>query len=336
MLEYFYFESFRRTIIGFGTLFNNIKIKHRNSSGQIVSELKVPIEYGPRQKFLARLQEAPDDLNNPVRITLPRISFEITGLVYDTERKGPITQSFLAKNVNNPTDILRTYLPVPYNLGIDLNIMTKHNDDMWQIVEQILPYFQPSFTITIELLDQIGEKRDIPFVLNSVQQDDQYEGNFDDRRVLIYTLSFTAKTYLFGPSSKSVGGEIINRATIRFLSQDTAGVEVSGAQTSTPVATQSYTNNTVTTLAKNLENNEVTIEVADSSQLNVGDFIAINSETLQILNISGNILAVQRGSYGTDIIDHVLGTDVQLITDADNELIVYGDTFGTEITINPG
>lgn len=334
MLEYFYFEAFRRTIIGFGALFNNIRIKHRNTDGKIVSELKVPIEYGPRQKFLARLQEAPDDLNNPVRMTLPRISFEITGLVYDTERKGVITQSFLAKDVNNPTDIKKTFLPVPYNLGINLNIMTKHNDDMWQIVEQILPYFQPSFTITIELLDQIGEKRDIPFILNSIQQDDQYEGNFDDRRVLIYTLNFTAKTYLFGPSSKSVGGEIINKVTIRFLSQNTRGTEVSSSQTSGPIATQSYTNNVVTVLAKNLENNEVIIEVVDSSQLNVGDFITINSETLQILNITGNILAVQRGSYGTNILSHVLGTDVQLITAADNELITYGDSFGTGIIIN--
>ena len=335
MLEYFYFEIFRRTIIGFGTLFNDIKIKQRNNSGQIVSEIKVPIEYGPRQKFLARLQEAPDDLNNEVRITLPRISFEITGLVYDSERKGAITQSFLAKDVNNPNDIKRTYLPVPYNLSIDLNIMTKFNDDMWQIVEQILPYFQPSFTITIELLDEIGEKRDIPFVLNSIQQDDQYEGNFEDRRVLIYTLSFTAKTYLFGPSSKSVGGEIVNRATINFNSENTSGTggERSSSFVSTPIASQSYTNNTVTTLASDLENYEVIFEVADASSLSVGDYITINSETLKILNIVGNELSVQRGSYGTDIIDHVAGTDVQLITEADNELIVYGDPFGTKITI---
>ena len=333
MLEYFYFEIFRRTIIGFGTLFNDIRIKQRNKSGQIVSEIKVPIEYGPRQKFLARLQEAPDDLNNEVRITLPRISFEITGLTYDSERKGAITQSFISRDVNTPTDIKRTYLPVPYNLGIDLNIMTKFNDDMWQIVEQILPYFQPSFTITIELLDEIGEKRDIPFVLNSIQQDDQYEGNFDDRRVLIYTLNFTAKTYLFGPSSKSIGGEIINKATIRFSSQDTNGTEISSSQTFTPIATQSYTNNNVTTLSKNLENYEVMLEVVDATSLSVGDFITIDSETLQILNISGNILSVQRGSYGTSIVSHVSGTNVQLITEADNELIVYGDTFGTEIAV---
>lgn len=331
MLEYFYFEIFRKTIIGFGTLFNDIKVKQRNTSGEIVSEIKVPIEYTPKQKFLARLQESPDDLNNPVRITLPRMGFEIVGLSYDSERKSAITQTFLAPSKTDPNNILQTYLPVPYNLSIDLNIMTKLNDDMFQIVEQILPYFQPAFTITIELLNAIGEKKDIPFVLNSIQQDDQYEGNFDDRRVLIYTLNFTAKTYVFGPSSKSANNQIINKAVLRFNSEDTRGKETSGTITAVPIASQSYTNNVVTSISSDVEDYDVMINVADASSLSVNDYITINDETLKILKIVNNQLSVQRGSYQTDIVSHVSGTDVQVITDADNDLIQYGDFYGIKL-----
>lgn len=331
MLEYFYFEIFRKTIIGFGTLFNDIKVKQRNTAGKIISEIKVPIEYAPKQKFLARLQESPDDLDNPVRLTLPRLAFEIVGLSYDSSRKTAITQSFLAREKANPNNILQTYMPVPYDLSIDLNIMTKLNDDMFQIVEQILPYFQPSFTITIELLNNIGEKRDIPFTLNSINQDDQYEGNFEDRRVLIYTLNFTAKTYVFGPSSKSANNQIINKATLKFNSEDTNGIETSAVISTTPIAAQSYTNNVITSVSTDITNYDVIINVTDASALSVNDYITINDETLKVLKISGNELSVQRGSYQSDIVSHVSGTDVQLIVDADNELIQYGDFYGIKL-----
>jgi hypothetical protein len=331
MLEYFYFEIFRKTIIGFGTLFNNIWIKQRNKSGEIVSEIKVPIEYGPTQKFLARLEQSPDDLNNPVRITLPRISFEVTGFNYDPDRKGAITQTFIAPVKTDKSVLKRTYLPVPYNLGIDLNIMTLHNDDMWQILEQILPYFQPSFTITIELLNEIGEKRDIPFVLNSINVEDNYEGNFEDRRVLIGTLSFTAKTYLFGPSSQSVGGEIINKVTINLKSNDSSGIEQGGSINISPLAGINYTNNIITNLSKDVKNTDVIISVSNASLLSVGNFITINDETLRILSIFGNDLAVQRGAYGTIVSSHVSGTSVRLITEEDNSLISPGDPYGTQL-----
>ena len=140
MFEYYYHEILRRTIITFGTLFNNIRVKTSDNSGNVVSEIKVPLAYGPKQKFLARLEEAPDDLNNPVRITLPRMSFEFVSLNYDSRRKAPTTQTFIAPTKNDKKDVRKAYMPVPYNMEFELNIMTKHNDDMLQIVEQILPY----------------------------------------------------------------------------------------------------------------------------------------------------------------------------------------------------
>lgn len=207
MFEYFYNEILRKTVISFGSLFNDIKIKHTNSSDQVVSVIKVPLAYGPTQKFLARIEQSPD-LNKPVQITLPRMSFEFTGLTYDASRKSTTTQTFTVKDSTDGSITKKAYLPVPYNMQFELSIMAKLNDDALQIVEQILPYFQPSFNITIDLIDSIGEKRDVPVVLNSTSFQDDYEGDFSTRRSLIYTLNFTAKTYLFGPVSDTTDGLI--------------------------------------------------------------------------------------------------------------------------------
>jgi hypothetical protein len=202
---YYYHEIIRKTIIGFGTLFNDINIKHKNSSDAVISEMKVPLAYGPTQKFLAKLEQQAD-LNKPVQITLPRMSFEMTSVDYDSTRKTGVTQTF--KAVDGNSNMKKVFMPVPYNIGFELSILSKLNDDALQIVEQILPYFQPAFNITIDLVESIGEKRDIPVVLNSVSMQDDYEGDFSTRRALIYRLQFTAKTYLFGPVADNPEGLI--------------------------------------------------------------------------------------------------------------------------------
>jgi len=196
---YFYHEIIRKTIISFGTIFNNIHIRHENSSAEVVDEMKVGISYGPMQKFLAKIKQQAQ-LNKAVAINLPRMSFEMISIKYDASRKSGVTQSFKASDGNN---IKKVFMPVPYNIGFELNIMSKLNDDVLQIIEQILPYFQPSFNVTVDLLDSIGEKRDVPIVLDDISFRDDYEGDFSSRRILIYTLRFTAKTYLFGPVSDS-------------------------------------------------------------------------------------------------------------------------------------
>jgi len=185
-------------------LFNAISIRHDDKSGNTYSELKVPLAYGPSQKFLARLEQQAD-LNKPVGITLPRMSFEMNNVSYDSSRKTGITQTFKASDGNN---VKKVFMPVPYNIGFELNILAKLNDDALQIIEQILPYFQPSFNLTVDLVKSIGEKRDIPIVLDSINFQDDYEGDFSTRRALIYTLGFTAKTYLFGPVAESSEGLI--------------------------------------------------------------------------------------------------------------------------------
>ena len=215
MFEYFYNEILRRTIISFGTLFNNVSIKKTDSSDSVVSVVKVPLAYGPTEKFLARINQSPD-LNKPTQITLPRMSFEFTGLTYDPTRKVTTTQQFTVKDPDDGSETKKSYMPVPYNMQFELSIMTKLNDDALQIVEQILPYFQPAYNLSIELVESIKEKRDVPIVLENITMQDDYEGDFTSRRVLLYTLRFTAKTYLFGPAS-SASKDIIKKARVSLL-----------------------------------------------------------------------------------------------------------------------
>jgi hypothetical protein len=215
---YFYHEIIRKTIISFGTLFNQIYIVHKNSNDVNISQIRVPLAYGPTQKFLARLEQQPE-LNKSVQITLPRMSFEMNSIQYDSSRKTSVTQSFKSLDGQN---IKKVYLPVPYNIGFELNILTKLNDDALQIIEQILPYFQPSFNLTIDLVDSIGEKRDVSITLNDISFQDDYEGDFSTRRALIYTLKFTAKTYLFGPIADSTEGLIRKVQVDMYNSTDIA------------------------------------------------------------------------------------------------------------------
>lgn len=327
MFEYFYHEILRRTIISFGTLFNNISIQHKNDSGDITSIIKVPLAYGPTQKFLARLEQEPD-LNKPIQITLPRMSFEFVGLNYDNSRKVTTTQTFFSKDSNS--ELRRSYMPVPYNMEFELSIMTKQNDDMLQIVEQILPYFQPGFTLTVDLVDQIGEKRDIPVILNNISMEDDYEGDFSTRRSLVYTLNFTAKTYLFGPvSDTSLSKDIIKKVSIGYVSGSSSPSSTRELTYSVePTATKSYLDIVVSTLNKDVEILDNILNVSDSSQLSVNSYITIDEETIQVKSINGNEIKVSRGSYGTKISQHVSGSEIKLITSNDNKQISAGDDFG--------
>jgi hypothetical protein len=188
---YSYNEIFRKTVVAFGTLFNNIELRRSDEV------MKVPLAYGPKQKFLARLDQVPDPTNKRVQITLPRISFEINGIQYDASRKVSPTQKIkVAKDTDENKNV---FMPVPYNLSFELAIISKNQEDGLQILEQILPVFQPHYNLPIKMVPEMSEVRDVPIVLNSVDYEDDYENNFQTRRAIIYTLQFTCKTYLYGP-----------------------------------------------------------------------------------------------------------------------------------------
>ena len=197
--QQFYHETMRKVVVAFGTIFNNINIVRTNSSGAVTQSMKVPLAYGPKQKFLTRLREDPN-LNKKVSLTLPRIGFEISGISYDTSRKLNSIQKL--KKVNSSSDgktVSSQFMPVPYNMDFELYVMAKSSDDALQIVEQILPFFQPDYTITLNDNTAMGTTRDVPIVLSGVTYEDSYDGDFTERRVIMYTLSFTSKFYLYGP-----------------------------------------------------------------------------------------------------------------------------------------
>ena len=196
--QQFYHESIRKVIIAFGTTFNNIQLVRKDNDGNIKQSMKVPLAYGPRQKWLTRLNEDAS-LSKTVAITLPRIGFEIQNLQYDPNRKLNRVQKFKKVKGASANRLDSQYMPVPYNLNIQLYVMAKESDDSLQIIEQILPYFQPDYTLTINDMADMGIKRDVPIILNSVAYEDNYQGDFETRRALIYTLDFTAKFYLYGP-----------------------------------------------------------------------------------------------------------------------------------------
>ena len=333
MFEYFYHEILRKTVIAFGTLFNGMTIKHTDSSDDVVSEIKVPLAYGPMQKFLARLEQSPD-LNKPVQISLPRMSFEFIGLNYDPSRKVTTTQTFITANTANKSQEKKVYMPVPYNMQFELNILTKLNDDMLQIVEQILPYFQPSFNLSVNLISEIGEKRDIPIVLDSITMNDDYEGDFTTRRALIYTLRFTAKTYLFGPVS-SATKDIIRTARVSYITgTDVTNTTRELAYVATPRALKNYTGTVVTTLTSDISITDTVVEVESSSGLTTKTYIDLEGEELFIKSISGNKLTVERGQDGTTVTTHLRGAPVKTITSSDNALVEDGDDFGFSGTIS--
>lgn len=327
MFEYFYHEIFRKTVISFGTLFNDISIKKTDSSGNIVNVLKVPLAYGPTQKFLARLNQSPD-LSKSTQITLPRMSFELTGINYDSSRKVTTTQTFLAKDPDSATETKKAYMPVPYNMTFELSIMCKLNDDALQIIEQILPYFQPHYNITVDLVSTISEKRDIPVNLDSVTMQDDYEGDFTTRRALIYTLRFTAKTYLFGPISTATK-DIIKKSTVGLTVGDQSPLSArSVVYSAEPRSIKNYTGIVLTNLAKDLSTTDTVIEVNDASSITVGSYLDIEGEEIYVKSISDNKLIVDRGRDSTTITSHLSGSEVKSITSTDNSLIESGDDFG--------
>jgi len=325
MFEYFYNEILRRTIISFGTLFNGITVKQEDST------IKVPLAYGPTQKFLARLEQTPD-LNKSTAITLPRMSFEFTGLTYDPSRKVTTTQTFTVKDPDTGKDSKKAYLPVPYNMQFELAIMCKLNDDALQITEQILPYFQPAYNVTVTLVESIKEKRDIPIVLENITMQDDYEGDFTQRRVLLYTLRFTAKTYLFGPVSDA-SKDIIKKSTVNYRGGKALPGQRDVTYSVAPRAIKNYTGDVVTNLASDILINDIVIPVENASNISASTnttrvFITIGEEEMKVIKKDGNNLTVERGRDGTTPASHLRGDAIGLITDADDVLIPEGDDFG--------
>ena len=213
--EHFYHSTIKRAVSVFGTLFNNISIKRPD--GEFI---KVPLAYGPRQKWIARLQQRPDLSTNVTAVSLPRMGFELTSIDYDSTRKVTKKTQYKQAHASNPLQMQYQYAPAPYDLGFSLSVLVKNTDDGLQIIEQILPYFTPDYTVTVNTVPDMGDKRDVPIILNSVAQTAEYEGDFETRYVLRYDLEFVMKNYIYGPI---IDSEIIRKADVRTYLEPGSG-----------------------------------------------------------------------------------------------------------------
>ena len=227
----FYFSSVRKYVTLFGSLFNDIHITRTNSAGKTTQVMQVPITYGPKDKMLARVTEDPN-IDRPTAIQLPVMSFEMTRFDYDGARKLPTTGRTVVQNQTAAGQLNYQYNPVPYNIGFTLYIYEKNAEDGSKIVEQILPYFTPDWTITAHLIPEMNVTMDVPIILNRVSLDDVYDGDFKDRRSLVWTLDFTLKGYFYGPVKTS---KVIKFANTEFFVPPVADGQLSTAVGVTPV-----------------------------------------------------------------------------------------------------
>lgn len=279
--NYFYHKSISKTVIAFGTLFNNIQIRHFDESDNPLSVLKVPLAYGPVQKFLARLEQNQSG-DRKIAITLPRMSFEMVSIDYDPTRKASAIQTFKTAEASDGSSYKRVYMPVPYNIGFELNILAKVQDDVLQIVEQILPYFQPSFNVTVNMIPSIGEKRDIPVILNRVGFRDDYEGDYTTRRLITYTLNFTAKTYLFNEIPQDDQG-LIKKVQVDYATDALRTAKREVRYTVTPKALEDY-------------NNDGIIDSTDDQLIEFGDDFGFNDMIEEFVDFK-----TYSDSQGTDV-----------------------------------
>jgi hypothetical protein len=205
---WFYHKRFRTAVAVFGSMFNNLYVLRKNSAGQTISQVKVPLSYAPKRDFIARLNEmnSSEDAERRVAMKLPRMSFEITSIIYDAQRQLPkmnnIAQAI--ESAISTTKQHKIFSSAPYTILFQLNVYAKSQDDALQIVEQILPYFAPQYTVTIKPFSDIPSfTEDVPVTIQSVGLEDNYEGAIGDRRTIVYTLDFEMKVNLYGPLNET-------------------------------------------------------------------------------------------------------------------------------------
>ena len=292
--------------------------------------MKVPLAYGPRQKFLARLEQQAD-LNQKVAITVPRLSFEMTGISYDSSRKLAPTTLTLKADTNNA--VKKQFTPVPYNIDFELNIISKTNDEALEITEQIVPIFQPSYQMTLKLVEDMEEFRDVPIILNSINYSDDYEGSFDEKKITLITMNFTVKTYIFGPVGTQAPIKKA-KADIYTDMKDVATTRQVAYQV-TPKALTDKDQDGTTELAAAINTRNLTIEVVDFVNIPTQSFIEIGNEVMYVKSkTSPNKLSVRRAQNGTKAASATAGTPVDIIDVNDDNLLTGGDDFGFSETVS--
>ena len=270
----FYHQTIRKYVVLFGTLFNDLNIEKKDSSGNVVSRQKVPIAYGPKQKFLTRIRQDPN-IDRQVAIQLPRMGFEMTSLTYDPIRKLNSVGKIMGRAL--PTEgqgtLRKMFNPVPYNMDFQLFVFVDNAEDGTQILEQILPFFTPDFNVTINAVSDLGIKLDVPISFNSASLEDTFDGEFTARRTLIWTLDFFMKGFLY-PDIKG-GGKIIKSVQVDFH-------EFDGLADKVPDIDKMRLETSSVTLSDFLN-----LETGDSVLLETGDFAGDTISRITVTPVGG-------------------------------------------------
>lgn len=221
MFTPFYFSTIRKYVTLFGTLFNNIRITKVDAAGNVVSLVRIPITYSPKEKMLTRVIQDPNIDRQTAVFPIPSMSFEMTRMVYDGSRKLDTINRLQVIDPDNKAKNKYMYTPVPYNISFLLTVYAKNAEDGTKIIEQILPYFTPDWTTTVQLIPEMNLKVDIPVILNGVIIEDSYENDFKDRRAIMWIMDFTLKGYLYGPVKSS---KIIKFSNTEFFVASTNNI----------------------------------------------------------------------------------------------------------------
>lgn len=293
--NHFYHQTIRRAVAVFGAIFNDINIVRRDGSGNVLNIVKVPLAYGPKGKFLARIEQQAS-LNDPkIAIKLPRMSFEITSMSYDTNTK---MQKGYASKYTNPDFPNRNETvigPVGYRMGMQLNIITKSQDDALQVLEQILPFFQPEYTVTVKQVDE-NFKNDMPIVLQGVTLTDDYEGDYAARRSIIYSLDFETRVRFYGGA--------VNKEIIKTVISNIENIEDDGSYT--------FLERQDVYVSPNTANKETDTHEKLVKYIGVQpDSLTLGMDTVAGFNVSDQVLGLTSGSSG--YISNVSGTDLTII-----------------------
>ena len=310
---YFYNETIKRAVSIFGTLFNNITLKKIKSDGTVVGQQIVPISYGPKQKWLERITVDPKERDgNITGMTFPRMAFQLTGFEYDASRQ----QNKLIRHSKSALEsdgVKRGYQynPAPYTLNFTLSVLTKNMNDALQIVEQILPYFQPEYTVTMKMIDSMSDHRDVPIILNSISFEDNYESGYEERRFIEYTLEFKMNLYFFGPVY--TGSVIKNVIERDYINSDNGGFTSTQIQSSGLVKEVKHYEPAFDAVA-NAVSNSSTVTFADA----INSKISVNDEVFNTGNSSNPTIS----SIASDRLSIVLNSNVTI--DANTKLLFVG------------
>ena len=321
--NHFYNRTIRKIVVAFGTLFNEINLIRYNKAGNVEYErIKVPLVYASKEKFLTRTTSDPT-LTKSIATALPRMSFEMTGLEYDSSRK----QTSLTKNFayNTTTDSYNSqYAPIPYNFDFTLSIYVRNQEDGTQILEQILPFFTPDFTVTVDLIPSMDQKYDMPIMLNSVSPEIDYEGDMLTTRMVIWTLNFTVKSYIFPPVNTSAG--IIRQANTSIYIED-GKTDAQKLYVDFATGNGVYTTGETITIDRDDRTDPITGEVVYFSNNVLGILIVKNlTETLQSADVVKGSYSL--ASYTIDSVDNAPLKAVTITTTPDPISAQPGDDFG--------